>query len=75
MIILLDLLNIAASAADQALRYLAHHHWLFGFVLFFYLFRLTTEACMPDSARWTSGVTRSGSVSPAISDDDTRFCA
>jgi hypothetical protein len=33
----------------------------------------TTEAYMPDSARWTSGLTRSGSVSPAISDDDPRF--
>jgi hypothetical protein len=35
MIILLDSRNIAVSAADQALRYLAHHHWLFGFVFFF----------------------------------------
>jgi hypothetical protein len=40
MIMLLDLLNVVASAAEQALRYLAHHHWFFGFVLFFYLFRL-----------------------------------
>jgi hypothetical protein len=40
MIILLDFLNIIASAAEQAHRYLAHHHWVFGFVLFSYLFRL-----------------------------------
>jgi hypothetical protein len=40
MIILLDVLNIIASAAEQALRYLAHHHWFSGFVLFSYVFRL-----------------------------------
>jgi hypothetical protein len=40
MIILLDFLNIIASAAEQALRYLAHHHWFFGFVLLSYVFRL-----------------------------------
>jgi hypothetical protein len=40
MIILLDFLNIIASAAEQALRYLAHHHWFFGFILFAYVFRL-----------------------------------
>jgi hypothetical protein len=40
MIILLDVLNIIASTAEQALRYLAHHHWFFGFVLFSYVFRL-----------------------------------
>lgn len=40
MIMLMDLLNIIASAAGQALRYSAHHHWFFGFVLFCYTFRL-----------------------------------
>jgi hypothetical protein len=40
MIMLLELLNIIASAAEQALRYLAHHHWFFGFSLFCYVFRL-----------------------------------
>jgi hypothetical protein len=40
MIILLDFLNITASAAEQALRYLENHHWLFGFILFAYVFRL-----------------------------------
>ena len=40
MIMLLDLLNIIASAAGQALRHSAHHHWFFGFVLFCYVFRL-----------------------------------
>ena len=40
MIMPLDLLNIIASAAGQALRYSAHHHWFFGFVLFCYVFRL-----------------------------------
>ena len=40
MIMPFDLLNVIASAAEQALRYLAHHHWFFGFVLFCYVFRL-----------------------------------
>jgi hypothetical protein len=40
MIMLMDLLNIIASAAGQAIRYSAHHHWFFGFVLFCYVFRL-----------------------------------
>jgi hypothetical protein len=40
IIVLLDLLNIIASAAEHALRYLAYHHWFFGFVLFCYVFRL-----------------------------------
>jgi len=40
MIMLLDLLNIIANAAGQAVRYLAHHHWFFGFVLFCYVYRL-----------------------------------
>ena len=40
MIMPLDLLNIIASAAEQALRYSAHHHWFLGFVLFCYVFRL-----------------------------------
>jgi hypothetical protein len=40
MIMLLELLNITAGAAEQALRYLAHHHWFFGFSLFCYVFRL-----------------------------------
>jgi hypothetical protein len=40
MIMALDLPNIIASAAGQALRYLAHHHWFFGFVLFCYVYRL-----------------------------------
>jgi hypothetical protein len=68
MIMLMDLLNIIANAAGQALRYSAHHHWFFGFVLFCYSSAFTTEAFMSDSARWTSESTRSGSVSPAISD-------
>jgi hypothetical protein len=37
---LLDLVNIMESASDHALQYLEHHHWLFGFILFAYLFRL-----------------------------------
>jgi len=40
MIMLLDLLNIIASAAGQALRHSAHHHWFFGLLLFCYVFRL-----------------------------------
>jgi hypothetical protein len=40
MIILLDLLNIIASAAVASVRYLEHHHWFFWFILFAYLFRL-----------------------------------
>jgi hypothetical protein len=40
MITLLDLLNIIASAASESLRYLEHHHWFFGFMLFAYVFRL-----------------------------------
>jgi hypothetical protein len=40
MITLLDLLNIIASAASESLRYLEHHHWFFGFILFAYVFRL-----------------------------------
>jgi len=38
MITLLDLLNIIASAASESLRYLEHHHWFFGFILFAYVF-------------------------------------
>jgi hypothetical protein len=68
MIMLMDLLNIIASAAGQALRYSAHHHWFFGFVLFCYTFRLHDRSVHARSARWTSESTRSGSVSPAISD-------
>ena len=33
----------------------------------------TTEAFVPDSARWIGELMRSGSVSPAISDGDARF--
>ena len=40
MITLLDLLNIIASATSDSLRYLEHHHWFFGFILFAYVFRL-----------------------------------
>jgi hypothetical protein len=40
MITVLNLLNVIASASEQALRYLEQHHWLFGFILFAYLFRL-----------------------------------
>ena len=68
MIMLLELLNIIASAAEQALRYLAHHHWFFGFSLFCYVFRLHDRSVHARSARWASESTRSGSVSPAISD-------
>jgi len=73
MIMLLDLLNIIANAAGQAVRYLAHHHWFFGFVCFAMCTAFTAEAFMPDSARWISELTRSGSVSPAISDGDARL--
>jgi hypothetical protein len=40
MITVLNLLNVIASASEQALRYLEHHHWFFRFILFAYLFRL-----------------------------------
>jgi hypothetical protein len=40
MIILLDLLSAIASAAVESVRYLEHHHWFFGLILFGYVFRL-----------------------------------
>jgi hypothetical protein len=40
MITLIDLINLIGSASDHALQYLEQHHWLFGLLLFAYLFRL-----------------------------------
>jgi hypothetical protein len=40
MITLIDLIKLIGSSLDHALQYLEHHHWLFGFLLFAYLFRL-----------------------------------
>jgi hypothetical protein len=40
MITLFALFCAIASAAEQALRYLENHHWLFGFIVFAYVFRL-----------------------------------
>jgi hypothetical protein len=40
MISLSDLVNIIGSTAEQAVRYLDHHHWFFGIILFGYIFRL-----------------------------------
>jgi hypothetical protein len=44
MITVLDLLNVIASAAEQALRYLENHHWFVGFILFAYLFSLLDKS-------------------------------
>jgi hypothetical protein len=44
-----------------------------GFHCFAMCSAFTTEAFMPDSARWIGELMRSGSVSPAISDGDARF--
>jgi hypothetical protein len=40
MISLLDIVNIFGSATEEALRYLEHHHWLFGITVIGYIFRL-----------------------------------
>ena len=40
MIALIDFVSTIGGASEQALGYLEHHHWLFGFVVFAYLFRL-----------------------------------
>jgi len=44
-------LALSQVQQEQALRYLVNHHWFFGLMLFVYVFRLHTEAFMPDSAR------------------------
>ena len=40
MISLLDLVDFIGSATEHAVRYLDHHHWFFGIILFGYIFRL-----------------------------------
>jgi hypothetical protein len=40
MITLVNLINFIEGASDHVLQYLEQHHWLFGFLLFAYLFRL-----------------------------------
>jgi hypothetical protein len=40
MTALAKLINVIGGASDDALQYLEHHHWLFGFLIFAYLFRL-----------------------------------
>jgi hypothetical protein len=40
MTTLINLMNVAEGASQHALQYLEQHHWIFGFLLFAYLFRL-----------------------------------
>jgi hypothetical protein len=40
MTTLVNLINVIGGASNDALQYLEQHHWLFGFLIFAYLFRL-----------------------------------